>query len=527
MDYSRPERHRERHVAVAPLAPNTRPLIRDYWPRYKKLAVLVTVGMQLAILLIIALSLVVGGASVSTMIFWITLLAAAAVLLPLNIILVLQLLVPLRDLTNAITSASGEKPRYALTNPNVSRYSKDGFREILQFVYEKAASQRESQTDRSDTSAATVLTDALSRSKAGIVVLGNDGAIAYANRAAPIRQLEDGKKELTLLFEPATALEDWLAQCRTSAVRAETTWYRVADRIVGDEDRRIFNISANYEKGSAAEVVLVLFDATDTYKPEDEDLDFISFAAHELRGPITVIRGYLDVLDIELGPQLAPDQKELLSRLIVSANRLTGYINNILNASKFDRRHLKVHLAEDTIAHVYDSIKDDMALRASSQRRLLAVTIPDNLPTVAIDRSSIGEVVSNLIDNAIKYTNEGGAVSVSAAVDGQFVKVSVTDNGIGIPANVVGNLFHKFYRSHRSRETVAGTGIGLYICKAIVESHGGAIEVSSVEGQGSTFSFSVPIYASVADKLQANDFTNAGLISTNQGWIKNHAKFKG
>lgn len=514
-------------MAVVPTNQKTRPLIRDYWPRYKKLALFVTIGMQLAIILVIALSLLVGGVSAASMGFWITIMATMLVIVPLNSILVLQLLVPLRDLTNTITSVAGEKPRYALANPNAPRYAKDGFREVLQFVYEKAASQDRTQPTQADTSEGAAVVDALSHSKAGVVVLGSDGAIRYANRAAPLRQLEDGKRELTLLFDPAAAFDDWLAQCRNSAVHAEKTWYRVADRIVGDEDRRVFNISANYEKGSDAEVILVLFDATDTYKPEDEDLDFISFAAHELRGPITVIRGYLDVLDIELGEQLAPDQKELMSRLIVSANRLTGYINNILNASKYDRRHLKVHLAEDTIAAVYDTVKDDLALRASSQRRMLAVAIPPDLPTVAIDRSSIGEVIANLVDNAIKYTNEGGAVSVSAAVDGQFVKVSVTDNGIGIPANVVGNLFHKFYRSHRSRETVAGTGIGLYICKAIVESHRGSIEVTSVEGQGSTFSFSVPIYASVADKLQANDFTNAGLISSNQGWIKNHAKFKG
>jgi len=108
-----------------------------------------------------------------------------------------------------------------------------------------------------------------------------------------------------------------------------------------------------------------------------------------------------------------------------------------------------------------------------------------------------------------------------------FVEVAIADHGIGMPANVVGNLFHKFYRSHRSRETVAGTGIGLYICKAIVESHGGKIGVTSVEGEGSTFTFSVPIYATVADKLQANDNTNAGLISHGEGWIKNHAKYTG
>jgi len=206
---------------------------------------------------------------------------------------------------------------------------------------------------------------------------------------------------------------------------------------------------------------------------------------------------------------------------------LSGYINNILNTSKYDRRHLRIHLSEESLGAIYDIIRDDMELRAQSQRRLLSVTLPPSLPTVAVDRSSISEVISNLVDNALKYSNEGGSVTVSAQVEGNFVKVSISDNGIGMPANVIGNLFHKFYRSHRSRETVAGTGIGLYICKGIVESHGGKISVTSTENIGSTFSFTVPIYASVAEKLQANDHTNAGLISSNDGWIKNHSKYTG
>jgi signal transduction histidine kinase len=97
-----------------------------------------------------------------------------------------------------------------------------------------------------------------------------------------------------------------------------------------------------------------------------------------------------------------------------------------------------------------------------------------------------------------------------------------------MPGNVVSNLFHKFYRSHRSRETVSGTGIGLYISKAIVESHGGKISVRSVEGEGSTFTFSLPIYSTVADKLQAGNNSNESLIDRNDGsWIKNHAMFRG
>jgi signal transduction histidine kinase len=206
---------------------------------------------------------------------------------------------------------------------------------------------------------------------------------------------------------------------------------------------------------------LTLVDQTELYKDGEEDLNFIAFAAHELRGPITVIRGYLDVLEDELSDVLVDDQKELFRRLTVSANRLSGYINNILNTSRYDRRHLNVSLVSDSLASIYATIADDMSLRASSQNRLLSVAISTDLPNIAADRASLGEVISNLIDNAIKYSNEGSAINVTAEHVGDFVELSVVDHGIGMPGSVVKNLFQKFYRSHRSRETVAGTGIGL------------------------------------------------------------------
>jgi two-component system phosphate regulon sensor histidine kinase PhoR/two-component system sensor histidine kinase VicK len=121
---------------------------------------------------------------------------------------------------------------------------------------------------------------------------------------------------------------------------------------------------------------------------------------------------------MELEETLEPDQRELLKRLVVSANRLSGYINNILNTSKYDRRHLKIRLSENSLANIYDIIKDDMVLRAQSQNRLLSVNIPSDLPTVAADCSSVSEVISNLIDNALKYSHEGGVVNVSASVYG-------------------------------------------------------------------------------------------------------------
>ena len=504
------------------------PMVRDYWPRFKKRALGLIILMEIAMTIAIGCALLFTGVTTFNVLFGVTLFAILAGAIGINILLFWQLAVPFQDLTRALTHISGEPTIVTPPNLNAPHFERDGFKPLLQLVYTLATSDNTAAVATSSPVQVSPLQAILDTTTTGVVALGADKAITYANKAAPVHVDPSGTQVLDLIFEDETTLETWIQECDEHAVHAEKIWQRVSSKLVGEEDRKVYDVVASYQKGSAAEVVLTLFDRTSTYQPEDDSLDFIAFAAHELRGPITVIRGYLDVLSDEVGPQLQDDQLELLKRLVVSANRLSGYINNILNTSRYDRRHLKVHLREDSIGDIYETINDDMQLRASSQNRLLSVKFPTDLPTIAADRTSISEVLSNLIDNALKYSNEGGLVQVTAHASQDSVTVSVQDNGIGMPGNVVSNLFHKFYRSHRSRETVAGTGIGLYICKGIVESHGGRIGVRSIEGEGSTFEFSLPIYSTVAEKLKADNNNNEGLINRDSGgWIKNHSMFRG
>jgi signal transduction histidine kinase len=505
-------------------------MVRDYWPRFKKRAIFLTILTQIAVTLVIGFALIASGVLTTTVAFWIIMVAVLASTIGVNMLLFTQLILPFQDLTSALTHISGEPTNAIPPNPNARHFERDGFKPVLQLVYKLAlgdTAEKAADTSTSDLPIKTITT-ALENTDVGFIILDEFGQVTYANKNAPVHTDPEGKKVIDLLFDDAHTLDVWLKECEQHAVHAEHTWKRLPNKITGEEGRKIYDVTASYQKGSPAEVVIALFDRSADYQPDDDNLDFIAFAAHELRGPITVIRGYLDVFGDEVSEKLDDDQKELLKRLVVSSNRLSGYINNILNASRYDRRHLKVHLTEDTIANIYDSIKDDMDLRASSQGRMLSVHLPDDLPTIAADAASVSEVLSNLIDNALKYSNEGGAVNVTAATEGDFLTVSVQDHGIGMPGNVISNLFHKFYRSHRSRETVSGTGIGLYISKAIVESHGGKIGVRSAEGEGSVFTFSLPIYSTVADKLQASDNSNEGLINRTDGsWIKNHAMYRG
>lgn len=455
---------------------------------------------------------------------WIAMIVAFAVSTIVLLMAVPVITDPLYDILAALSHKVGEPSISTPPNPNAKHYEKTGMKNVLQAIYSnEGADNTPAEGDDSSNGSTKILTEALNHTSCGVVILNSDKEIISANAAAPIGYDQRGKPFLALDFMEDEDIMSWIRDREDLSINAEKRWSRVSTNIEVLKKQRIFDIVASYEKGATAETVIFLIDQSNNYLPEEEDLNFIAFAAHELRGPITVIRGYLDILEQELQGRLEGDEPELLQRLIVSANRLSSYVSNILGVAKYDRHHLKVELYEDTVSAIYASIADDMQMRAQAQHRLLNIDIPEDLPTVAADRGSIGEVIGNMIDNAIKYSFEGGVITVKAEVKGEFIEVSVIDNGIGMPANVVNNLFRKFYRSHRSRETVAGTGIGLYISRAFIESHGGSISVRSKEGRGSTFSFTLPIYATVADKLLEDGQVNKRLIRKDGGWIKNHA----
>ena len=509
---------------------DNKPLMRDFWTKFRRRTyIFITAAQITTIVAILAGMEFIGLLNLGWIGIAVLGFIMSALLNAVTITLIHLLGRPFRDLVKAIVLVSGEPSTEAPPNPNDYAGQNDGFKDILQTVYEMSAHGNSEPVKLTETTGTVdeVVKAGLEGIKTGVMILDASNKVLYHNGSAPVRTNMDESLAVDLFFPENDELITWLQNARNDSFSAERQWTRVSDKLPGETDRRIFDVAASYRQNSRAEVVLTLFDRTETYAPEEDDLDFISFAAHELRGPITVIRGYLDVLQDELGPALQPDQLMLINRLTVTSNRLTSYVNNILNAAKYDRRHLKLHLSEESLSKIYDTITDDMQLRASAQNRVLVVDIPENLPTVAADANSVGEVIGNLLDNAIKYSNEGGLIHVTARPITGFIEVSVVDRGIGMPSNIMQHLFHKFYRSHRSRETVAGTGIGLYICKAIVSSHGGAIYATSIENEGSTFSFTLPIYDTVAQKLKDGNNSNASLIEHGSGWIKNHSMYRG
>ena len=241
--------------------------------------------------------------------------------------------------------------------------------------------------------------------------------------------------------------------------------------------------------------ILTFHDVTYEHELEQMKVDFVSMAAHELRTPLTSITGYLYFLQEELTPTLTPEQKTYLERVVISSKQLQTLIDNLLDVSKIEKGSLTLEIKkecwEDLLTEVVTNFKD----YAAQKEIKLALNLPkQKLPYVLVDKFRISEVLANLLSNAVNFTSRGGKVSIKAGYKKGEVITEIEDTGTGIPEEALPKLFTKFYRvSGILSEGSKGTGLGLFISKAVVELHKGKIWVKSEFGKGSTFSFSLPI----------------------------------
>lgn len=225
---------------------------------------------------------------------------------------------------------------------------------------------------------------------------------------------------------------------------------------------------------------------------DQQKTEFVSIASHELLTPITAIEGYLSmVLDEGLG-QVDDKARTYLEKVYSSAQRLSTLIKDLLNISRLESGRLRVEVAPTDIAKMLEEGIDQYQVLAEEKGLALSLKLPKNLPMASVDPLRTGEVINNLVGNAIKYTLHG-SVTVSAKVSGKDLLVTVKDTGLGMSKQEMGRLFEKFYRvDNPNRAQIQGTGLGLYITKQIVERMGGTITVESKPGLGSTFSVILP-----------------------------------
>lgn len=234
-------------------------------------------------------------------------------------------------------------------------------------------------------------------------------------------------------------------------------------------------------------------------KAKDE---FISMASHQLRTPLTAIKGYLSMLLEGDAGEIKMAQYDFVNEAFNAASRMVGLINDLLNVSRMETgRFFLEPVKVDMEILTREEIKQ-IQNHADEKKLFVKLEIKNKkLPKITADETKIRQVVMNFVDNAIYYTQKGG-VTVSLDADKKNFIFKVTDTGIGVPEAQKRNLFEKFYRADNARRTRPdGTGLGIYLAKRVIEDHGGTITFDSVEGKGSTFGFLFPLKSKIKKEL--------------------------
>lgn len=232
----------------------------------------------------------------------------------------------------------------------------------------------------------------------------------------------------------------------------------------------------------------------DKLKEMDETKDeFISMASHQLRTPLTSVKGYLSmVLEGDVG-KISPSQQELLDQAYISSQRMVYLIADLLNVSRLKTGKFIITPTSANLAEIVEGEISQLKEVAKGKKIKVAYDKPNDFPVLMIDETKIRQVIMNFVDNALYYTPAGGKVEVTVKQDKSNVYFTVRDNGMGIPREEQKNLFTKFYRASNARQARPdGTGLGLFMAKKVVVAQGGTILFESTEGKGSTFGFSFP-----------------------------------
>lgn len=367
------------------------------------------------------------------------------------------------------------------------------------------------------------------------LILDNSETIQFANQAAAdyIGVLAGdlvGKNVYMVLdmsFPSEDTFDRWLKDVKLRNATATRSWERVRLNVRDNHPARLFDLASYYNKDNTQgmETMLVLFDHTEQYSQDEQAVSFIALSVHELRTPLTLLRGYIEVFEEELSGKVTPELMDFMHKMSATSQQLVAFVNNILNVARIDDDQLELHLqSEDWTTIIKDAVTN-LALRAKVRGISIECNIASDLPEVGVDRLAIYEVINNLVDNAIKYSGNSKQIKIDTYLNAEgLVETAVQDFGLGISPSVMPNLFTKFYRDHRNRAQIGGTGLGLYLSKTIIDAHGGSIWVKSKPAEGSVFGFTLQPYVNLSEEAKRSG--NAEIIRGAHGWIKNHSLYR-
>ena len=326
----------------------------------------------------------------------------------------------------------------------------------------------------------------------GVMVLSSDGTVRLINpameRMLGQRQAEVvGRTDLEATRHPH--LNEFIAQVlrHGGSLATEIT--------MGSSPAQTFRVQASTlpnPGGQTQGAVFVFHDITDLRRLEQVRKDFVANVSHELRTPLTAIKGYVEALqDTGENPQ---ERDRFLDVIRRHADRLDLIITDLLLLSKIESGLMPLKLGPVALSALVDRTVASLQPVIERKRHRIVKDFPPDLPPVLGDEERLGQVLSNLFENAVKYTLEGGTITASGRADHDAMLLTLSDTGIGIPPQDLPRVFERFYRVDKGRSRdMGGTGLGLSIVKHLVEAHGGTVMAASPPGGGACFTIRLPI----------------------------------
>jgi two-component system phosphate regulon sensor histidine kinase PhoR len=348
----------------------------------------------------------------------------------------------------------------------------------------------------------------------GVIATDRDGTLVLINKAAEelmkiSRQDALGKKYhdlWTMEDEKGVAVPDEerpLQRALTSGQQLkDNSHYLVRKDQTGDTIVRFpvsLGVAPVILNNETIGTISVFSDITHEKQVDRMKTEFISLASHQLRTPLSAIRWFTEMLITGDAGKLEPEQQEFVGNINESTLRMIALVNSLLNISRIESGRIIVDPKPTDLQKLVHGVVNDLKAKTEAKQQTLIVNVHQDLPEIKLDPRLIGQVYLNFLTNAIKYTPKGGEISVFISRKGDELISQVTDTGMGIPKSEQDHVFQKFFRAANAvKVETDGTGLGLYLVKAIIESSGGKVWFESIEGKGTTFWFSLPMSGMVA-----------------------------
>jgi signal transduction histidine kinase/DNA-binding NarL/FixJ family response regulator/HAMP domain-containing protein len=251
-------------------------------------------------------------------------------------------------------------------------------------------------------------------------------------------------------------------------------------------------ITAARLAGPEAGVVWTLRDITERTRLEQAKSDFVATASHELRSPLTSIKGFMELLETTNAENMTERQREFIRIVLLSTDRLVDLVNDLLDLARIESGQFAIDPRPSDLRATVAEVAALMQPRLEGKRQQLQVDIREPRPPALADPARVRQIITNLVTNAHLYTSEGGTITLRLEGDAQRTRITVADSGRGMSVDDVRRVFDRFYRGSSDERKAPGTGLGLAIVKSLVDLHGGSIDVQSEPDRGTTFVVSLP-----------------------------------